>query len=194
MNQATEPTAPAAHETPAPGTEDEFQKAHRIAGDLVARLTQRPFAVEVEEDWPAGHRAHLKFRESRSRGLLEYAAIVGVGVTSAETPFGVHLDAYTRIEDVEVRASALVSPAEAAKLERYIVPAPLQTAAHAIPTETEIAPAEDPCHPCGCPKRFNRHAYGCPETASAEDTMPLATVTQDQPTDAPDEETVEGEQ
>ncbi|MFJ5057753.1 hypothetical protein ACIP72_37000, partial [Streptomyces cyaneofuscatus] len=20
---------------------------------------------------------------------------------------------------------------------------------------------EDPCHPCGCPKRFNRHADGC---------------------------------
>ncbi|MGW7495414.1 hypothetical protein ACWGKA_14080 [Streptomyces luteogriseus] len=22
--------------------------------------------------------------------------------------------------------------------------------------------AEDPCHPCGCPKRFGRHAMGCP--------------------------------
>jgi hypothetical protein len=22
---------------------------------------------------------------------------------------------------------------------------------------------EDPCHPCGCPKRFNRHADGCPQ-------------------------------
>ncbi|MFC7817624.1 hypothetical protein ACFUTR_23620 [Streptomyces sp. NPDC057367] len=21
---------------------------------------------------------------------------------------------------------------------------------------------EDPCHPCGCPKRFDRHAWGCP--------------------------------
>ncbi|MEU5036616.1 hypothetical protein AB0G48_21055 [Streptomyces rubiginosohelvolus] len=23
-------------------------------------------------------------------------------------------------------------------------------------------PGEDPCHPCGCPKRFDRHADGCP--------------------------------
>lgn len=23
-------------------------------------------------------------------------------------------------------------------------------------------PAQDPCHPCGCPKRFDRHAWGCP--------------------------------
>jgi hypothetical protein len=22
---------------------------------------------------------------------------------------------------------------------------------------------QDPCRPCGCPKRFNRHAWGCPE-------------------------------
>lgn len=22
--------------------------------------------------------------------------------------------------------------------------------------------AKDPCHPCGCPKRFDRHAWGCP--------------------------------
>jgi len=27
------------------------------------------------------------------------------------------------------------------------------------------APDEDPCHPCGCPKRFNRHADGCPAEA-----------------------------
>ncbi|MYS15071.1 hypothetical protein [Streptomyces sp. SID4982] len=30
------------------------------------------------------------------------------------------------------------------------------------------APVEDPCHPCGCPKRFNRHAWGCPETGGVE--------------------------
>jgi hypothetical protein len=29
--------------------------------------------------------------------------------------------------------------------------------------------AEDPCHPCGCPKRFDRHADGCPTLAEAED-------------------------
>lgn len=29
---------------------------------------------------------------------------------------------------------------------------------------------EDPCRPCGCPKRFERHADGCPtQAASAED-------------------------
>jgi hypothetical protein len=27
--------------------------------------------------------------------------------------------------------------------------------------------AEDPCHPCGCPKRFDRHADGCPTLADA---------------------------
>ncbi|MGW1039849.1 hypothetical protein [Streptomyces sp. NPDC002547] len=28
---------------------------------------------------------------------------------------------------------------------------------------TPAADAEDPCHPCGCPKRFDRHADWCPE-------------------------------
>lgn len=28
------------------------------------------------------------------------------------------------------------------------------------------APAEDPCHPCGCPKRFDQHADGCPTLAT----------------------------
>jgi hypothetical protein len=28
-------------------------------------------------------------------------------------------------------------------------------------TAAASAPA-DPCHPCGCPRRFNRHADGCP--------------------------------
>lgn len=34
-----------------------------------------------------------------------------------------------------------------------------------------IAPwDEDPCRPCGCPKRFDRHADGCPaQAASVED-------------------------
>jgi hypothetical protein len=26
----------------------------------------------------------------------------------------------------------------------------------------------DPCHPCGCPKRFNRHAWGCPTLPELE--------------------------
>lgn len=28
--------------------------------------------------------------------------------------------------------------------------------------ETNHPDAEDPCRPCGCPKRFDRHADGCP--------------------------------
>lgn len=33
---------------------------------------------------------------------------------------------------------------------------------------------EDPCHPCGCPKRFNRHADGC--TVEPDDDMSNADV------------------
>ncbi|WP_171108671.1 MULTISPECIES: hypothetical protein [unclassified Streptomyces] len=42
----------------------------------------------------------------------------------------------------------------------------------------KAASAVDPCHPCGCPKRFDRHAWGCPTTAvdaasvAADDVTP----------------------
>lgn len=35
----------------------------------------------------------------------------------------------------------------------------------------DLLPAEDPCRPCGCPKRFERHAWGCP-------TLPEVTPTE----------------
>lgn len=34
---------------------------------------------------------------------------------------------------------------------------------------------EDPCHPCGCPKRFGRHADGCPAMAAEDDVTPQVT-------------------
>lgn len=103
-----------------------FQHATAVICQIVPLLDleRRPFSVEIEEDWPSGWRVHLKFRETRAAGLLEFAALLDVPVTNATTAFGVHLDAITRIETVEVRASALVSPSEAARLEGEGAPAP----------------------------------------------------------------------
>ncbi|WP_200676907.1 hypothetical protein [Streptomyces sp. MBT65] len=102
-----------------------FAHAHAVAGIVVAELNadQLPFAVEIEEDFSSGHRVHLKVRATLARGLLAFASVFDVPVTRADTAFGVHFDAITRIEDVEVRASALVSPVQAADLEGQ--PAPL---------------------------------------------------------------------
>ena len=35
----------------------------------------------------------------------------------------------------------------------------------------ELQAAEDPCHSCGCPKRFDRHADGCPAPTTAVMTL-----------------------
>ncbi|MCI4045093.1 hypothetical protein [Streptomyces sp. TRM75563] len=35
------------------------------------------------------------------------------------------------------------------------------------------APTEDPCRPCGCPKRFERHAWGCPTLPEDPHDSPL---------------------
>ncbi|MFJ2259516.1 hypothetical protein ACIOKD_14440 [Streptomyces sp. NPDC087844] len=50
-----------------------------------------------------------------------------------------------------------------ARGDDYTVPYPCPTA--------RLAGAQDcdPCHPCGCPKRFNRHADGCPTLPDAPD-------------------------
>ena len=93
-----------------------FQQAHTIASAVTARLAQLPFAVEIEEDFPSGWRVHLKFRQTRAEGLMELAALVDVPVTRATTEFGIHLEAYARVEDVEVRGSALVSTSLADEL------------------------------------------------------------------------------
>jgi hypothetical protein len=96
---------------------DPFRHALNVAGALVPFLKQPPLAVEIDDDSPSGWRVHLKYGESRGAGLLEFAALIDVPVTSVETTFGIHLDVIALIEGIEVRGSVLVSPAEAARLQ-----------------------------------------------------------------------------
>ncbi|MCX4974275.1 hypothetical protein [Streptomyces sp. NBC_00620] len=126
MEQATQTTAPApTAQEPRPPT---FDDAHAVVPLVVNPLEQQPFAVETEEDWPSGYRVHLKFRETRGAGLLEFAALVDVPVTRADTAFGTHLDAITRVRGIEVRGSALVRPWEADRLLGTPTPEPMRSA------------------------------------------------------------------
>ncbi|MGW0795134.1 hypothetical protein [Streptomyces sp. NPDC002692] len=131
-------TAPA---TTAPAPRDSFEHAYAVVGQIVPLLAQRPFAVQIEEDWPVGWRGHLKFRASEGAGLFEFAALVDIPITRADTSFGVHFDAIAHIEDIEVRASALVTEAEAARLEGSPAPEP----SPAVPDEPQ--PIEPPPSP-----------------------------------------------
>lgn len=140
MEQATATTT-----TAPPRTDTEtFAHAHTVAGGVVAELgmDQMPFAVELEEDFPAGWRVHLKFRPSKARGLLALAVLVDVPVTRAVLEYGIHLEALARIEDVEVRGSVLVSPDMAARLEGE----PTPVAPALVP---EAVPAAEPPVPLG---------------------------------------------
>ncbi|WP_371579417.1 hypothetical protein [Streptomyces sp. NBC_01314] len=117
--QATQPTTPIA--SPEVRTPDAqrlaFQHAQMVSGDIVNRLAVLPFAVETHEDFPSGWRIHLKFRSSQTAGLLDFARLVGVPVTEAVTEFGTHVECLTRMGDVELRASALLSHDEADALK-----------------------------------------------------------------------------
>ncbi|MGW3410302.1 hypothetical protein [Streptomyces sp. NPDC000888] len=172
MEQATQTTAP----TPTAQESSTFEDAQAVIPLVVLPLQERPFAVETDEDWPAGYRVHLKFRETRAAGLLEFAALLDVPVTRADTAFGTHLDAITRVRGIEVRASALVSSWEADRLLGTPAPEPMpaapgtdQTAAQpepldtstiadlpaivsVLPPNTPLPGAEDEAHcvRCGC--------------------------------------------
>jgi hypothetical protein len=129
---ATTPTAPTPRST--------FEYAQTIAGALVPQLEQQPLAVEFDQDQSSGWRVHLKYGEMHPVGLLEFAALIDVPVTTAVTELGVHLDAIALVKDVEVRASALVSPAESARLQGEPAPAPAPFAVDASAPVVQPAP------------------------------------------------------
>lgn len=84
-----------------------------------------------------------------------------------------------RVDDLESQRAALVARLRAGQQWREGRTPPLVTEDYVAQSELRAifgialtapwdAAGEDPCHPCGCPKRFNRHAWGCPGLA-AED-------------------------
>lgn len=152
------PTAPEAHDSQ--GTA--FQHAHQLTGQLVAKLAVLPFAVEVQEDFPSGWRVHLKFRHDSLTGLQDTARLTGAPVTSATTEFGMHVECLARIQDVEIRASIMLSGAEAEALEE------------APPTEADPAETvEDPTDPAHVPDAVV-------SVRPAPDVVPLGLAAQEQ--------------
>ena len=49
--------------------------------------------------------------------------------------------------------------------ESYVSPSELRNIFGVKLTAPWDEPDYDPCHPCGCPKRFDRHSWGCPTLA-----------------------------
>lgn len=182
MDQATQTTTPTA---PVQRT-DAFAHAHTVAGAVMAQLSSQvlPFAVEIGEDFPSGWRVHLKFRETRAAGLLGLAALVDVPVNRAVTTFGIHLDVFARIEGIEVRGSAIVSPRAEAELLGEPVPIepPPSAAAEEMPAVQPvplggsvlahvpaIAPVRPPTTEAQAPEDVARCVRcGCTEDAACE--------------------------
>ncbi|MDX5569355.1 hypothetical protein PYK79_47270 [Streptomyces sp. ID05-04B] len=121
MEKATQATTlTASTQTTEPVPLGSFEHAAAIAVNTFLPLEEKPFAVEITEDFPSGWRIHFKYRDSRVRGLFEFAAAVDVPVTRATTAFGVHFDAIARHEGLELHASALTSLFEAQALDDEI--------------------------------------------------------------------------
>ncbi|MER7971122.1 hypothetical protein ABTX35_19355 [Streptomyces sp. NPDC096080] len=133
MDQATQPTTPTA-----PPPADSYQHASDVAASIMADLVAHPFAVEIENDFPTGWRAHFKYRGSRGAGLYEFAALVDVPVTRADTESGNYLEAITRVKGIEIQGSALVTAEEAARLAGEPAPLPADPPTPTAPLGSSI--------------------------------------------------------
>ncbi|MET9729745.1 hypothetical protein ABZZ79_03460 [Streptomyces sp. NPDC006458] len=123
MNQATQPTAPAAHETGA--SRASYERARVLADRLVAQLTTLPTAVEVHRSFALDSfevRLHFGAGMTAGRGLLEAAAAIDTEVTREDKYdqrsrlVGCWLLARTVMDGVPVSAWALASEDDADQL------------------------------------------------------------------------------
>jgi hypothetical protein len=98
---------------------DAFRYALHIAGTVIPFLKQPLLAVEFDPDETSGvgWTVHLKYGQQRAAGIFEFAALLDIPVTRATTELGIHLDAITLIQGVEIRGSAFVTESVAARLE-----------------------------------------------------------------------------
>ncbi|MFD9445010.1 hypothetical protein [Streptomyces sp. NPDC060001] len=75
-----------------------------------------------------------------------------------------------RARVAELESLVAEAPASYALMERAAESANRLTRFFApVASLREDEAAEDPCRPCGCPKRFNRHAEGCTAQAPRRD-------------------------
>lgn len=123
MEQATQATTPTA---PTYAGDDTFHHAGAVAASLVDLLAPdvQPSSVRVEPNLPSGWSVTILFLSHHAAGLYEVAAHADVPVTRAAHGEEIHLEAYARVLNVDVRAAVLVTPAQAAQLEGQPEPVP----------------------------------------------------------------------
>ncbi|MDH6224299.1 hypothetical protein [Streptomyces sp. MJP52] len=77
-----------------------------------------------------------------------------------------------RVAELEAQV-ATARAAAIAEAAAYLDEVGSTSAAYILKTcDVPQRAAEDPCHPCGCPKRFDRHAWGCPTEADTAAPLP----------------------
>ncbi|WP_330349629.1 hypothetical protein [Streptomyces sp. NBC_00582] len=132
MEQATQATTPTASTQIQPPVPDSFEHAAGVSAGIFSRLEQKPSSVEISADFPNGWCVHFKYRAATAAGILTFAELLDVDLTTAATAFGIHVDAIARYEGIEVRGSALLSQAEGAWLLDLPTPTSAPAETHAV--------------------------------------------------------------
>jgi hypothetical protein len=134
VEQATQATTPTA---PTYQGDETFAHAAAVAASIVDRLSldAHPSSVRLEPILPSGWAVTILFLSHQAAGLYEAAAHTDVPITRAVHGEEIHLEAYARILNVDVRAAVLVTPAQAAELEGQPAPTePTPTPADEVAT------------------------------------------------------------
>lgn len=116
MDQATQATTPTA---PAYEGDETFAHAAAVAASVVGPLPAdlRPSSVRTDSLLPSGWAVTIIFLSHQAAGLYAVAAHLDVPITRAVHGEEIHLEAYARLQEIDVRAAALVTSAHAAELE-----------------------------------------------------------------------------
>lgn len=122
------------------------------------KLAERVVELEAELYTEQAHgRTLLEQRNAHAKELLKLRPRVAELEAAAQAIVHLHKDSPMGPCPVCIDGDAMV------RGDDYTLPYPCPTARLAGAKDCDPpSQREEPCHPCGCPKRFDRHADGCP--------------------------------
>ncbi|MBE4790965.1 hypothetical protein [Streptomyces caniscabiei] len=108
MQQATQPTTPAAPSEVRESDREAYRRASALKDRIVEQLATLPRSAAVVGELQ-GFSVRLNFGTNDSSGVLQFAKVAGIEAISAQERSGTWLEARTRIDDIPVCAEVLMS-------------------------------------------------------------------------------------
>lgn len=108
MQQATQPTTPAAPPEDDEAEREAYRRTSALKDRIVEQLATLPRSVAIIGELQ-GFSIRLNFGTNDSSGVLQFAKVAGIEAISAQERSGTWLEARTRIDGIPVCAEVLLS-------------------------------------------------------------------------------------